>query len=152
MVVYFSNDTDLEMSEYEPILTKVAGECLKVNGLIKCEPEISVTFIDNKGIRILNKRYRQIDNSTDVLSFPMFDSWRDWPKSGQETAIGDIVISVEKATAQSEAYGHSLARELGFLTAHSMLHLIGYDHMTEDDEKEMFGLQEEILIKAGLPR
>ena len=150
--VYFSNETDYAMSEYEDMLKAVIEKSLKRAASVSCDPEVSLTFTGNAAIRRLNERFRRIDSSTDVLSFPMYDSWRDWPVMGQAALIGDIVISVEQAAAQSEAYGHSLARELGFLTAHSMLHLMGYDHISAETEEEMFELQEKILIDAGLPR
>lgn len=122
--------------------------------------EISVMFVDDEEIRTLNNLHRNIDRSTDVLSFPMLEydedgkiieEYADFNKSG-ELLLGDIVISLEHAEAQAEEYGHSLLREIGFLTVHSMLHLFGYDHMTDKDEKEMFSYQEEILKEAGLER
>lgn len=122
--------------------------------------EISVMFVDDEEIRTLNNFHRNIDRSTDVLSFPMLEydedgkiieEYADFNKSG-ELLLGDIVISLEHAEAQAEEYGHSLLREIGFLTVHSMLHLFGYDHMTDEDEKEMFSYQEEILKEAGLER
>ena len=149
--VYFSNETDIETIEYEPILKDIIEESLKKNARYSCAPEVSVVFTDNKAIRELNRRFRNIDNSTDVLSFPMYNSWREWPATGQ-ALIGDIVVSVEQAISQSETYGHSLERELGFLTAHSMLHLMGYDHMIPEKEEEMCALQEEILKGVGLTR
>ncbi|MDR1559705.1 MAG: rRNA maturation RNase YbeY [Clostridiales bacterium] len=149
--VYFSNETDCDMTEYEPVLEGIIEESLKLAAGFNRAAEISVTFTDAEAIRGLNLRYRHIDSGTDVLSFPMYGSWREWPDTGQ-AAIGDIVISVERAADQAEEYGHSFARELGFLTAHSMLHLMGYDHITPEGEEEMCGLQEKILIKAGLPR
>ena len=149
--VYFSNETEFGLSGYEPILKDIIMESLTQCAAVECVPEISVLFVDDRAICGLNMRYRHMGSSTDVLSFPMYGSCREWPAAGQ-AAVGDIVISVETAMAQAEIYGHSLKRELGFLTAHSMLHLMGYDHMTPETEKEMFGLQEEILIKAGLPR
>ncbi len=122
--------------------------------------EISVMFTDDENIRVLNKLHRNIDRSTDVLSFPMFDydengeiieDYADFNRNG-EMLLGDIVISLEHAKAQAEEYGHALLREIGFLTVHSMLHLFGYDHMTKEDEKEMFSYQEEILNGMGLTR
>lgn len=122
--------------------------------------EISVMFVDDEEIHTLNKLHRNIDRSTDVLSFPMYEydeegniieEFSDFNKNG-ELLLGDIVISLEHAAAQAEEYGHSFERELGFLTVHSMLHLFGYDHMTKEEEKEMFSYQEEILHKAGLER
>ncbi len=122
--------------------------------------EISVMFVDDEEIRKLNKMHRDIDRSTDVLSFPMFEydengeiikEFADFNKKG-ELLLGDIVISLEHAEKQAEEYGHSFQREVGFLTVHSMLHLFGYDHMNEEDEKEMFSYQEEILNEMGLER
>ena len=105
--------------------------------------EVSVTFTDNEKIRELNRTYRNIDRETDVLSFPLFDE--DF-SDGEKAALGDVVISLEKAVRQAEEYGHSFEREVAFLTVHSLLHLLGYDHETSaEDEKEMFFRQEEIL-------
>ena len=122
--------------------------------------EISVMFVDDEEIRTLNKLHRNIDRSTDVLSFPMFEydengeiieEYADFNKNG-ELLLGDIVISLEHAEAQAREYGHSFFREVGFLTVHSMLHLFGYDHMTKEDEEEMFSYQAEILEEMGLKR
>ena len=122
--------------------------------------EISVMLTDNEEIRTLNKLHRNIDRATDVLSFPMFEydeagniqeEFAELNETG-EVCLGDIVISLERAAEQAEEYGHSYEREIGFLTVHSMLHLLGYDHMTPEEEKEMFGYQEEILKVMGLRR
>lgn len=108
--------------------------------------EVSVTFTDNDGIQALNREYRSIDRPTDVLSFPIFD------ETGDEYAVlGDIVISLEKAHQQAQDYGHSFEREVAFLCVHSVLHLLGYDHETgEEDEREMFHKQKEIMQQLGL--
>ncbi|MGG4143179.1 rRNA maturation RNase YbeY [Paenibacillus algorifonticola] len=125
--------------------------------------EVTLTFTDNEQIHQLNRDYRNIDRPTDVLSFAMQDDGTDEldiifevesedevdPISGM---LGDIVISVEKAVEQSEEYGHSLEREIGFLFVHGFLHLIGYDHETESDEAVMTSKQEAVLSKAGLSR
>lgn len=123
------------------------------------DAEISVTFTDDENIRIINKEHRDIDSPTDVLSFPMLEFDEDGnviddtcEYDGEEIILGDIVISLERAVKQAENYGHSLKREVAFLTAHSMLHLLGYDHMTEEEEKVMFGKQEEILENLGITR
>ncbi|MBP3359823.1 MAG: rRNA maturation RNase YbeY [Clostridia bacterium] len=118
--------------------------------------EISVTFVDNDEIKRLNAQHRNIDSVTDVLSFPMLDYDEEAeaeidPDTG-EAVLGDIVISLERAAAQAEEYGHSFRREVAFLTAHSMLHLLGYDHMTPAEEKEMFSKQEKILSELGITR
>lgn len=122
--------------------------------------EISIMLTDNEGIRALNSMHRDIDSATDVLSFPMFEydedgeiieDYAEFNEKG-EICLGDIVISLERAEMQAEEYGHTFEREVGFLTVHSMLHLLGYDHMSPEDEEEMFGYQREILNKAGLVR
>ena len=122
--------------------------------------EISLMFTDNDEIRQLNREHRNIDRATDVLSFPLLeydeegnvlDEYMDFNPDG-EMFLGDIVISLERAAEQAEEYGHSFEREVGFLTVHSMLHLFGYDHMTPEDEEEMFGYQEDILNEMGLLR
>ncbi len=115
-------------------------------------PEISVTFTDNEGIRALNFAHRNIDKATDVLSFPLFEK-EDLLNATDGDALGDIVISLERAREQSIDYQHSFEREVAFLTVHSMLHLLGYDHeISKEDEKEMFFRQEEILKTIGLIR
>lgn len=123
------------------------------------DAEISFSVTDNAGIRELNHEARGIDKATDVLSFPML-MLEDGALIVEDSDIqdncvflGDIVISTEKAEEQAEAYGHSLERELGFLTVHSMLHLLGYDHEEGPrEETEMFQKQEQILTKLGLNR
>lgn len=112
------------------------------------EINVSVLICDDEEIHTLNKNFRGIDRPTDVLSFPMYDD----DGNLDEDELGDIVISLERAKEQSIEYGHSLEREIAFLTAHSMLHLFGYDHIEEDEQKEMFRKQEEILCKLGLTR
>ncbi|HBI52821.1 MAG TPA: rRNA maturation RNase YbeY [Ruminococcaceae bacterium] len=117
--------------------------------------EVSLTFTDNAGIREVNRKYREIDRETDVLSFPMTDEGEDFtvdPETGC-FMLGDIVISLEKALTQAEEYGHSFKREVAFLTVHSMLHLLGYDHeRSEEEEREMFGKQDIVLEAMGLTR
>jgi len=154
VTVYFSNETSKDTSEYESVLEALIEECLvKVtDDAEKSQLELSVTFTDDDAIRELNHRFRQIDKNTDVLSFPMFESWHEWPAGEQTVAIGDIVLSLERAELQSKEYGHSLMRELGFLTVHSMLHLMGFDHVVPEKEEEMCGLQKEILWGVGLSR
>ena len=116
--------------------------------------EVSVTFTDNAQIRELNQRFRGIDRSTDVLSFPLFDfdGTSDEPPVDELIGmLGDIVLSLEQAAAQAEEYGHSFEREVAFLTVHSMLHLLGYDHETgEEDEADMRRRQSEIMDRMGL--
>ena len=110
--------------------------------------EVSLTFTDDEGIRELNRRYRNIDRATDVLSFPQIDFGTDGVdlSDTSDKILGDIVISLERARAQAAEIGHSLEHEAAFLCVHSTLHLLGYDHVTsEEDEKIMFGKQKEII-------
>ena len=120
---------------------------------IKCDPIVSVSIVDNRYIHKINKKYRHIDRPTDVISFAFLDSENNYDKvlfSPGPVVLGDIYISLEKAKEQAEEYGHSLHRELSFLFVHGLLHLLGYDHMNEEDEKEMFQLLEEILSEKGV--
>lgn len=116
--------------------------------------EVSVTFTDNEGIRDLNRRFRGIDRETDVLSFPLFDydGETDEPPVDELVGmLGDVVISLEQAKKQAEEYGHSFERETAFLTVHSMLHLLGYDHeQGGEEEADMRRRQSEILDGMGL--
>ena len=138
------------LPEYEELIKKAVEGTLAYEGIDR-NCEVSVTFTDNESIRELNREYRDIDRETDVLSFPMEDM--DELDGDGEAVLGDVVISLEKAKEQAKEYGHSLEREISFLCVHSCLHLLGYDHETgEEDEKEMFGKQEEILKKIGQGR
>lgn len=110
----------------------------------------NVIMINNEEIHKINKEYRGVDRPTDVISFALEDD--DTFIKTDVRVLGDIYISIEKAKEQAEAYGHSLKRELSFLTIHGILHLLGYDHMEEDEEKEMFELQELILNEYGIKR
>ena len=109
--------------------------------------EVSVRFVDNEQIRELNKAYRNIDRETDVLSFPLGENGvYDINHDTGAKLLGDIVISMEKAMEQAELYNHPLQREIGFLTVHSMLHLLGYDHI-EDDEAEVMEAREDAILR-----
>lgn len=121
-------------------LILVIKESLKVEGLGE-DYEVSISFVDNEEIKILNREYRGVDSETDVLSFPIDEDF-----IVPVPLLGDIIISVEKALEQSEEYGHSLERELSYLTCHSMLHLLGYDHMI-DSEKKLMRDKEKIIMK-----
>jgi len=115
--------------------------------------EVSVTITDNAAIHELNLEHRGVDRPTDVLSFPLFEDDDDDAMEYGAVVLGDIVLSIEKAAEQAEEYGHSIEREIAFLCVHSVLHLLGYDHETsEEDEKDMFSRQEMILVKMGLER
>jgi probable rRNA maturation factor len=110
---------------------------------------MSIIIIDNKEIHKINKEYRGIDRETDVISFALEEGETiDEPVK----TLGDIYISIDKVYEQAKEYGHSVKRELFFLVTHGFLHLLGYDHMTKEDEEEMFSLQEEILDSYGVKR
>ncbi len=122
---------------------KETSEYLKVKDKL-----VEIILVDNKKIHEINKTYRGVDRPTDVISFAFYDE----KTSNFEGNLGEIYISLEKAHSQSIEYCHSFERELSFLTVHGLLHLLGYDHMKKEDEKEMFELQDIILNKLGVER
>ena len=155
--LYFSNEQNkIKISfRMRRLITKAVSEALKQEKF-EYPAEISVSFIDNEAIHNLNLQYREKDKPTDVLSFPIYEKEELEDGSafdGHAVTLGDIIISAEQAKAQSEEYGHSLEREICFLSVHSVLHLLGYDHETsEEDDRYMKQKQEDVLIKIGLPR
>ncbi|MCL6574054.1 MAG: rRNA maturation RNase YbeY [Bacillus sp. (in: Bacteria)] len=141
---------DEQILEIERLINFVA----KKQG-IKEHSEVSVTFVSNERIQEINREYRLKDIATDVISFAMEELGEgEIALIGAEMprVLGDIIISIPKAKEQAEEYGHSFLRELGFLAVHGFLHLLGYDHMSEDEEKEMFTLQKDFLNEYGLTR
>lgn len=120
------------------------------------ESELSLTFVTNEKIHQINKEYRGVDRPTDVISFALEESVEEEIKiigaPSMPRILGDIIISIPKAKEQAMEYGHSFMRELGFLAVHGFLHLLGYDHGTKEEEKEMFTKQEKILTQFGLSR
>lgn len=129
-----------------------AGElCVKAEGLDPERVEISVTFVSTEEIRELNGVYRGKDRVTDVLSFPQYEDLNEVPKEGV-ICLGDVVICPEQALLQADEYGHSGERELVYLFVHSIFHLLGYDHMEEDDKQEMRDMEEKIMSQIGLIR
>jgi len=135
-----------EFNQYEDIYLEIANKAIKHLGL-SFEPIISVSLVDEETIHQINNDYRHIDRVTDVISFA-FNDGEDREKlyhSNQMVVLGDIYICVDQAKRQADEYGHSLDREMRFLFVHGLLHLLGYDHMTKEDEEIMFPLQEEIL-------
>lgn len=122
--------------------------------------EMSITFMDNEGIQVINRDYRGKDAPTDVISFAIEEAGQnempiffdDEKMTDLPNELGDIMISTQRAQEQAAEYGHSYEREVGFLALHGFLHINGYDHMTPEDEKKMFGLQKEILNAYGLKR
>lgn len=143
--------------EHEALIEK----CLKMAATLEnVTGEVVVTLVDNERIHELNREYRGVDRPTDVLSFALNEEGEDEMQillddndfDDYPNMLGDIIISIPRTIEQAEDYGHSFERELGFLTVHGFLHLIGYDHGTPEEEKEMFGRQDEILAQIGLTR
>lgn len=144
--VYFDNIQDKFPVGFQlkALLRRTVKATLKYEG-IKNKTEVSVTFADDESIRKLNAEYRNLDRPTDVLSFPIEDDVEAADES-QVLMLGDIVISLERAAVQAEEYGHSFKREVAFLCAHSMLHLLGYDHeLGEEQDVDMRRRQREIM-------
>ena len=145
---------------YRPLLTRVITAALAAEGVqVPCGVDVLLTT--DEGIREINREQRAIDAATDVLSFPMFDLTAGQPPVDERLLdpathrlpLGDMVISLERATAQAEEYGHSIQRELGYLAVHSVLHLLGYDHMDEGQQKRQMRAREEaIMNEMGVPR
>jgi probable rRNA maturation factor len=151
-----ANDQDkVDLTEaQENLVQKVAERALEMVGLPQLsDAEVSITFVDDKTIQDLNRDHRGLNRPTDVLSFSQLEGEEmgDLPE-GQPVPLGDIVVSLERCMEQAADYGHSFERELGFLVAHGMLHLMGYDHQTPEDEAAMMAKTEEILGGLGLTR
>lgn len=164
MTINIEYETEILLDlPYEEIIRKVVMAALDYENC-PYEAEVDVVLTDNAAIHEVNLETRNIDRATDVLSFPMneypapgdFSLLEEEPDSFHpdtgELLLGDIMISVEKVKEQAEAYGHSTTRELAFLVAHSMLHLMGYDHMEEDEREDMERRQREILDSIGIVR
>ena len=139
-----------ENKEYEELIKTVVDECFKTEKMENLNFYISITLTVPSEIRKINKQYRNIDRETDVLSFPMFEKEElDAIISNQNNqipeTIGDIIISVERVEEQAKEYGHSFERELAYMVVHGFYHLMGYDHMEEDDKKIMRAKEENVL-------
>ena len=153
--IYFDNHQDKFPLTYRlKMLVREAVEATLDYEQFGNPAEVSVTFVDNAEIKDLNKKFRGINKATDVLSFPLFDyegESEEPPVDEMLGMLGDIVLSLEKAEAQAKEYGHSFEREVAFLTVHSMLHLLGYDHETgEEDEADMRRRQSAVMDLMGL--
>ncbi len=146
MMLVFENEMNEEFDKYEEIYQKLMEKTFKKLN-IKKDYEVDVNLIDNERIHEINREYRHVDRPTDVISFAFLDhvDGEVTIKGDIPTLLGEIFISVDKAKEQANAYGHSLLREMSFLFVHGLLHLLGYDHMTKEEETVMFSLQEEIL-------
>lgn len=145
-----------------PVTGELEEKILKVAQLVldkeQVDPawEVSVVLVDDEQIRELNRDFRRVDRATDVLSFAYREEQEEEPDvvdpAAEEDVLGDIVISLERARAQAEEYGHAFAREVGFLVVHGMYHLLGYDHMSPEDEAVMRAKEEAVLQELGLVR
>lgn len=144
MVIDFLNNGPSTYDSYEEIFNEYY---VKIFQELNLDGEFitDVTIVDNKTIHKINREYRNVDRPTDVISFAFLDDEREKELKGGPVNLGQIIISFEKAEEQAKEYNHSLKREMVFLFVHGMLHLLGYDHMNEEDEKVMFGLQDKIL-------
>lgn len=145
--------------ELETVIKEAVATTLDTLEWSNVAVQVSVTITDNEKIREINSIYRKIDRETDVLSFPIIEFSpegealiNEGDYDGDTLLLGDIMLSLEKAKAQSEEYGHSLIREVGFLSLHSALHLMGFDHIEEDDAVIMRALEKEIAEKMDLRR
>ena len=141
MKINFFNETNDNIREYQRVIRDVFKT-------INSKKEFNVIFVDENEIKRINNEFRHIDKVTDVISFALIDD----NEIVQTNELGDVFICVNKAKSQALEYGHSEKRELSFLTVHGLLHLLGYDHMTKDEEKVMFSMQEEILEDADIKK
>lgn len=165
-IIYKGIDTN---DEYEKTIKKVVDKCFEVENLQNTNLYISITLTNPEEIKTINKQYRNINKATDVLSFPMFEKEeldtmvQDSAKKDQvddtendenqvRDILGDIVISIQKVQEQAKEYGHSFERELSYMVVHGFYHLMGYDHMVEDDKKQMRKKEENILEKLNISR
>lgn len=145
-----------KMPKEENLIKKVVAEVLQEEKILH-DVDVYVTLTNDEEIHQINREYRQVDRPTDVLSFPMYEReeipfLKEQKKTEEEEILGDIIISVERVKAQAEEYGHSFERELAYLVTHGMLHLLGYDHMIEEEKKEMRMREEKILEKMDITR
>lgn len=143
--------------DWEGIVEKVLKKCFEEEGLIDSKLIMTITFTTPEEIRKINKKYRKIDRATDVLSFPMFEKAELDEKIKNkdflyEDVLGDVIISIDKVKEQAEEYGHSFERELSYMLVHGFYHLMGYDHIEEEDKKIMRPKEEKILNELKITR
>ena len=146
-----------ENKQYKEIIEKVIKKCFEEEKLLNSKLTITITLTTPEQIRKINKKYREIDKATDVLSFPMFEKDELYEKIQKkdflfEDILGDIVISIEKVKEQAQEYEHSFERELSYMIVHGFYHLMGYDHIEEKDKKEMRPKEEKILNELEIKR
>ena len=150
MEIYFENEQVIS-EELLALMQESARLCLTKEGIPEENCEFSVSFVDREEIKGLNSTYRGVDKVTDVLSFPQFEDFSELPED-QIICLGDIVICEDRAKEQAEEFGHSYEREIIYLFTHSVLHLLGYDHMDEDEKAEMREREEEVMMELKLKR
>ncbi len=140
-------------SEYENTINEVIDACFKEEKLNDRNLYINIILTTPENIKQINKQYRNIDNETDVLSFPMFEKDEiEKIDNNIEEVLGDIVVSIERVEEQAKEYGHSFTRELAYMVVHGFYHIIGYDHIEEEDKKQMRKKEEAILNKLNITR
>lgn len=152
MTIFFEDGFDMN-SGMTGLMERAAAACIDLEDNPKLDPKrcsVSVSFAMKKEIQQLNKAYRGVDSPTDVLSFPQYNNLEELPEEG-DLLLGDVVICIEIALEQAKEYGHSQERELLYLFTHSILHLLGYDHMNEEDKKIMREKEEKVMAELGLP-
>lgn len=149
----FENDYDESFDHYEDVFIDLASYTFSLLK-IKDHYSLEVDFVNQEEIHRINKEYRNIDQPTDVISFAFLDKVEGEVSIQGDVLqmLGEIIISIDQAKMQAEEYGHSLHREICFLFVHGLLHLLGYDHQNKEQEEEMFGLQDQILLEKGITR
>lgn len=154
MLIEIDYDGIEKMPEEESLIEKVVKKVLEEEKIVK-DLEVYITLTNNEQIHKVNLEQRKVDRPTDVLSFPMFEREEIHTlkeKGGDTDILGDIIVSIEKVKEQAEDYGHSFERELAYLITHGMLHLLGYDHMIEEEKEQMRKREEEILGNLKITR
>lgn len=158
MIIYFDED-NMPDEWTDETMHKAADLALEEESIDSENTSISVSFVGLDEIHALNKEYRGVDRPTDVLSFPMFEPgeipaeyYEDEEGNAEEIEIGDVVICREKAKEQAEEFGHSYERELIYLFTHSIFHLLGYDHETDEEKAQMRGKEELVMNRLGITR
>lgn len=150
MMLYFDTE-EYPASDVRKSMERIAGIGAEKQGLEASNLSLSISFVDAEEIRELNRQYRSVDEVTDVLSFPQWDGVSPLPQD-REFDLGDVILCEEVVEQQAEQYGHSKERELLYLFTHGVLHLLGHDHICEEDKKAMRAQEEQIMEQMGLPR
>ena len=152
MTIYFDEERR-PGEETEELMNRAAMLCLENEEMETEDVSLSVTIVGKDEIRVLNRDYRNVDSVTDVLSFPAYGDEEEISlEEGEELSLGDVVICEEVCEAQAKEYGHSIEREIIYLFTHSVFHLLGYDHETEEDKADMRAREEEVMSLLGLER